>query len=121
MNIAINDETKYKLSPGDAALVERKLVAPLRLLGGEDETALLEVEVEEAPPEGRSSTPYRLVARLMKDGKVYHAEAVKPSPESAADRVRSTLEAEIRHANGRSRRLFKRGASAIKDLLRFGS
>lgn len=121
MNIALNDETKHKLSPEDAALVEKKLVAPLRLLGGENETAMLEVEIEEAPPEGRSSTPYRLAARLTKDGKVYYAEAVKPSPESAADRVRATLEAEIRHESGRSRSLFKRGASAIKDMIRFGS
>ncbi|MDD2657432.1 MAG: hypothetical protein PHD04_02080, partial [Candidatus Pacebacteria bacterium] len=94
--------------------------APLRLLGEKGDTALLEVEVEEAPPQGRSSEPFKLVARLIVEGKVFHASAVKPSPESAADKVRSELEAEIRRTRGRARRFFKRGHSAIKEMLRFG-
>ncbi|HUY62222.1 MAG TPA: HPF/RaiA family ribosome-associated protein [Candidatus Paceibacterota bacterium] len=112
--------TKYELSPETEALVEKKLAAPLRLMGGADDTALLEIEVEEAPPEGRSSEPCRLVARLSVDGEVYRAEAVKPNPESAADRVRSQLEAEIRRDRGRGRKLWKRGGSALKRMLRLG-
>jgi ribosome-associated translation inhibitor RaiA len=119
MNITIKG-AKFKLSPQTQELVEEKLAAPLRLLGEDSEHALLEIEVEEAPPEGRSSEPYRLVARLTVHGKTYHAEAVKPSPESAADRVRSELEAEIRKSRGRTRALWKRGHQAIKDMLRFG-
>ncbi len=117
MNITIK-ATKYQLRPGTEALIEEKLAAPLRLLGEKSEHALLEIEVEEAPPEGRSSEPCRLVARLIVDGEVYHAEAVKPNPESAADKVRSELEAEIRRSRGRTRRLFRRGSSAIKRMLR---
>ncbi|HQT82995.1 MAG: hypothetical protein B7W98_00125 [Parcubacteria group bacterium 20-58-5] len=117
MNITIK-ATKYHLSPETEALVEEKLAAPLRLLGDEKENALLEIEVEEAPPEGRSSEPCRLVARLVINDTVFHAEAVKPTPESAADRVRSQLEAEIRRSRGRTRRLWKRGSSAIKNMLR---
>jgi ribosome-associated translation inhibitor RaiA len=117
MNITI--KSKNKLDPETERLVEEKLAAPLRLLGEEAETALLDIDVEEAPPEGRSSEPYRLVARLTVGGKVFHAEAVKPSPESAADRVRSELEAEIRKSRGRERSLWKRGSSAIKNMLRF--
>lgn len=120
MNITIK-ATKYQLSPATEALIEEKLVAPLRLLGKKSDQALLEIEIEEAPPEGRSSEPCRLVARLVVDGDVYHAEAVKPTPESAADRVRSELEAEIRHSRGRARSLWKRGGSAIKRMLRFGN
>ena len=119
MNITIK-ATKYRLTPETEALIEEKLAAPLRLLGDKSENALLEIEVEQAPPEGRSSEPFRIVARLMVDGTVYHAEAVKPNPESAADRVRSELEAEIRRSRGRARRLWKRGHSAIKEMLRFG-
>ena len=119
MNITIK-ATKYKLTPETEALIEEKLVAPLRLLGEKGDTALLEIEIEEAPPEGRSSEPCRLVARLTVDGQVFHAEAVKPSPESAADRVRSELEAEIRRSRGRTRRLLRRGGAAIKRMLRFG-
>jgi ribosome-associated translation inhibitor RaiA len=119
MNITIKT-TKYKLPPNTEALIEKKLVAPLRLLGEEGDRALLEIEIEEAPPEGRSSEPCRLVARLTIDGNVFHAEAVKPTPESAADRVRSELEAEIRKSRGRARKLFRRGGAALKKMLRFG-
>ena len=119
MNITIK-ATKYRLTPETEAILEEKLAAPLRLLGEKGDTALLEIEIEEAPPEGRSSEPCRLVARLMVDGTVFHAEAVKPSPESAADRVRSELEAEIRRSRGRTRRLLRRGGAALKRMLRFG-
>ncbi len=119
MNITIK-ATKYTLTPETEALIEEKLAAPLRLLGEKGDGALLEIEVEQAPPEGRSATPCRLVARLTVDGKVFHAEAVKPTPESAADRVRSELEAEIRRSRGRARRLIKRGGAALKRMLRFG-
>lgn len=119
MNITIK-ATKYKLVPETEALIEKKLSSAMRLLGDASDSALLEIDVEEAPPEGRSSEPCRIVARLIVDGNVFHAEAVKPSPESAADKVRSELESEIRRSRGRARRLIKRGGAAIKRLLRFG-
>lgn len=119
MNITVR-ASKYKLPPETERLIEEKLVAPLRLLGEKGDTALLDVEVKQAPPEGRSSEPFRLVARLTIEGKVFHAEAVKPSPESAADRVRSELEAEIRRERGRAHTLWKRGHAAVKRILRFG-
>lgn len=119
MNIIIKT-AKYELSPESEAMVKEKLVAIEKLLGGEAATALLEVEVTEAPAEGRSAEPYRLVARLTTNGRVYHAEAVKPSPESAADRVREDLSAEIRHERGRAKTLWKRGRAAVKNMLRFG-
>lgn len=119
MNI-VTKATKYQLSPESEALVEKKIAAPLRLLGKEGDQALLEIEIEEAPAEGRSSEPCRIVARLSVGGDVFYAEAVKPTPESAADRVRSELESEIRKSRGRARRLAERGSSAIKKMLRFG-
>lgn len=119
MNITIK-ATRYELTPKTAALIEEKLVAPLRLLGEEGDGALLEIEVEHAPPEGRSAEPCRLVARLSVGGEVFHAKAVKPTPESAADRVRSELEAEIRRSRGRARRLVRSGSARIKKMLRFG-
>ena len=120
MNITIK-ATKYRLTPETEAILEEKLAAPLRLLGEKGDTALLEIEIEEAPPEGRSSEPCRLVARLTVDGKMYHAEAEKPTPSSAADRVRSELESEIRRSRGRAQRLIRRGGAAIKRMLRFGN
>jgi len=119
MHITIN-ATKLQLDPKTQALVEEKLIAPLKLLGKESDRAMLEIEVEEAPPEGRSSEPYHLVARLIVNGDVYYAEAVKPTPEAAADRVRSELEAEIRKSRGRASRMVRRGGAAIKRMMRFG-
>jgi hypothetical protein len=60
------------------------------------------------------------VARVVVNDTVYYAEAVKPTPESAADRVRRGLESEIRHSRGRARKLIRRGGAALKNLLRFG-
>jgi hypothetical protein len=119
MHITIK-ATKYQLSSQTEALIEEKLAAPLRLLGDEGDRAMLEIELEDAPPQGRSSEPCHLVARLIVDDKVYYAEAVKPTPESAADKVRNELEAEIRKSRGRTSRLMRRGGAAIKKLLRFG-
>jgi hypothetical protein len=119
MNITIK-ATKFSLSPQTEAIIEEKLAAPLRLLGKESDRALLEIELEDAPPQGRSNEPCHLVARLMIDDKVYYAEAVKPTPQSAADKVRSELEAEIRKSRGRAKTLVKRGGAAIKQMLRFG-
>ena len=119
MNITIN-ATKYRLTPDIEAMLREKLSAPMKLLGEKADTALLEAEIEEAPAEGRSSEPCRLVARLIVDGQVFHAEAVKPSPATAADRVRDELAAEVRRSRGRTRRLIRRGSAAIKDFLRFG-
>lgn len=119
MNITIK-ATRYTLTPETEAIIEEKLAAPLRLLGEKGDVALLEIEIEEAPPEGRSPEPCRLVARLTVDNNVFHAEAVKPSPASAADRVRSELEAEIRRSRGRTRKLIRRGGAALKRILRFG-
>ena len=118
MNIIIKS-AKYELASETEALLKEKLAAPLRLLGEEADGALLEIEIEHAPPEGRSAEPVRLVARLSAGGKVFHAEAVKPTPESAADRVRSELEAEIRRSRGRARRLVRAGSAKMKRMLRF--
>ncbi len=121
MNITIK-ATKYAFTPEDEALIEKKLVAPLRLVGEkDDDETLLEIDVEQWPAEGRSATPCRLIANFTVGGNVFHAEAVKPSVESAADRVRRTLEAEIRHSRGRARRLWRNGSSALKKMLHFGN
>ena len=104
-------------APALTAVAER--LAPIeRVLGADHERALLEIELERAPAEGRSAEPYRLVANVTLDGKVFHAEAVKPSPESAADRVRAELESEIRKTRGKARDYLKRGGAAIKSMLR---
>ncbi len=121
MNISTN-ATQYESLPlASRQAVEDKLAPVARLLGADAETALLELELAPAPAEGRSATPTKLVAVLKVAGRTYHAEAVKPTPESAADRVRATLEHEIRKVRGKDKSMWKRGAERLKDMMRSGN
>jgi ribosome-associated translation inhibitor RaiA len=121
MNISLNATQFPELPSEGHAAIERKLAPIGRLLGTGEATALLDVEIAHAPAEGRSATPTRLTATLTFGGEVVHAEAVKPTPESAADRVRSTLEAEVRRVRGKGKSVWKRGAERLKDMVRFES
>ena len=120
MNISMN-ATQFENLPGASrAAVEEKLAPIGRLLGPDEGTALLDLELANAPAEGRSATPARLTATLAFGGEVVHAEAVKPTPEAAADRVRNTLEHEVRNIRGKGKSVWKRGAERLKDMVRFG-
>ncbi len=119
MNISLNAKQYENLSPSARAMVEEKLAPVARLLGEHEATALLDVELAEAPAEGRSATPTRLTATLTFGSEVARAEAVKPTPESAADRVRAMLEAEVRRRRGKEG-AWRRSARRAKDWLRFG-
>lgn len=120
MNISTNTTQFESLPLASREAVEEKLAPIARLLGSEADTALLEIELEPAPAEGRSATPTKVVAVLKTNGRTYHAEAVKPTPESAADRVRATLEHEIRKVRGKDKSVWKRGAERLKDMMRSG-
>ncbi len=121
MNISFNTTQFADISETSRIAVEVKLRPIERLLASDKDVALLDVELAHAPPEGRSATPVRLTATLQFKNYVLHAEAVKPTPESAADRVRSALEQEIRRVRGKKRGLVKRGAAQLKKMLRFGA
>lgn len=121
MNISFNVTQFVDIPVASRDAVEEKLRPIERLLASDADTALLDVELAHAPAEGRSATPVRLTATLLFKNYVLHAEAVKPTPESAADRVRSTLEHEVRNIRGKKRGLVKRGAALLKNLRRFGT
>lgn len=121
MKISMNTTQCKDMTPEAKVRVEEKLTPVARLLGEQGETALLELEIADAPAEGRSAAPTRLTATLSYGGVVAHTEAVKPNPESAADRVRRTLEAEVRRERGKNTGIFRRGQARLKDMLRFGA
>lgn len=121
MNISIN-ATQFDTFPQSSRdQVEEKLQPLARLLSADEATALLEVELAPAPAEGRSASPTRLAATLSFGGHVVHAEAVKPTPEAAADRVRATLEHEVRNVRGKGESRWRKGAARVKNMLRFGN
>lgn len=120
MNISIKTSDAKINIQASRHVVEEKLAPIGRLLGGDEAQALLEVDLESAPAEGRSAEPVRLAATLSFGGHVLHAEEVKPTPESASDRVRNTLEAEIRRVRGKEKSVWKRGAGRVKQMMRFG-
>ncbi len=119
MNISFNVNQFADISDASRESVEEKLRPIERLLADDKEVALLDIELAHAPAEGRSATPARLTATLRFRNHVLHAEAVKPTPESAADRVRATLEHEIRNVRGKRYGLLKRGALRLKQMIRF--
>jgi ribosome-associated translation inhibitor RaiA len=118
MNITFRS-ARAELTPQTKVHIEEKFSSIERLLGSDAEHARLELDIEHAPAEGRSAQPYRLVANLSYGSTVLHGEAVKPTPESAADRVRNELNHEIRKARGKDGYLRRKG-TAIKDFFRFG-
>lgn len=121
MNIIFNTTQCKNLSDVSRQAVEEKLAPLAKHLGDDEKLAILDIELADAPAEGRSSTPTRLSANLTVGKLVLHAEAVKPTPESAADRVRSSLDHEIRKTFGKKKGMFKRSALRLKNMLRFGS
>jgi ribosome-associated translation inhibitor RaiA len=99
--------------------LEQKFAGIERMLGEESFAAHLELDLERAPAQGRSAEPYKLIANLSFGKHVLHGEAVKPTPESAADRVRSELDHEIRRVRGKG--LVRRTGAAVKNFFRFGN
>ena len=120
MNISTKIPHTDTLPPQARETVEERLAPVGRMLGTDEHVALMELDLSSAPAEGRSATPVKLVANLSYGSTVLHAEAVKPTPEAAADRVRRSLEHEIRKVRGKEHNVWRRGAGRIKDMLRFG-
>lgn len=119
MNISIK-ATGTELAPNARELVEGKLRALDRHLGGASGTALLDCEIEESVAAVRDGARYRAEGTLSAGGMLLRAEAEHATLEGAVDRVRDDLIRELRRSRGRSRGLAKRGGAALKRLLRFG-
>ena len=101
-------------------LVEEKLSALEKLVGGPNTPATLSCELEQSMSVERAGAKYRAEGNLSVDGKLFRAEAESNTLEGAVDSVRDDIARELRNSRGRERGLLKRGGAALKRMLRFG-
>lgn len=97
-------------------LVEKKFQTFERYVG--DATDLkceVEFEKEAARTNGKV---YRVETNFYRDGQLFRAEATAESFEKAIDEVRDELDKELRRDSKKKETMFRRGARAIKDMLR---
>lgn len=118
MNITIKGNG-YTVSASSRALIEEKFGA-LQKFTNDDESALLECEIEESASVERAGAKYRAEGNLKLQGELFRAEALGETLEEAVDKVRDELVREVRRSKGKARRLLKRGGAALKNMLRFG-
>jgi ribosomal subunit interface protein len=118
MNITIKG-TRHELTDETRALIEDKLSAIDRLVGG-GVAATLSCEIEQSIAVERAGAKYRAEGNLSVDGKLYRAESEGVTLEEAIDKVRDELAREYKRAQGKKRELVRRGGAALKRMLRFG-
>lgn len=119
MNITVKS-THQDLTLSMRELVEEKLSALEKLVGGPATPATLSCEIEQSLSVERAGAKYRAEGNLSVDGRLFRAEAKSGTLEGAVDQVRDDLMRELRHARGKERELLKRGGAALKRMLRFG-
>lgn len=109
--------TNLELSPGLSALIEQKLTPLGKLIPDGATDAHCRVEVEKLT-EHQSGKIYRVEANLFAYGRTYRAEATEEQVEKAIDETRDELKRELEHVEGKRHSLMRRGARAIKEMLR---
>lgn len=107
------------ISPGLSALVEQKFHQLEKLLPKGEDDIRCELELEKLP-EHHTGKIFRVEANLYVAGLLHRAEATEEQFEKSIDVVRNELRRLLQHANGKRKSLVRRGAHAIKDMLRFG-
>lgn len=117
-NIAVK-VTNIELTGGLSSLIDQKFLTLEKLIPQNETDVRCRVEVEKLT-EHHSGKIYRVEANLFVSGKTFRAEATEEQVEKAVDEVRDELKRELEKAHGKRKSLLRRGAQAIKDMLRFG-
>lgn len=111
--------TNVTLSPGLQNLIDQKLSVLGKFVPPSATDATCKVEVEKLT-EHQSGKIHRVEINLFMMGRSYHAEATEEQLEKAVDVARDELRHELQHVEGKRQSMMRRGARAIKNLLRFG-
>ncbi len=112
--------TNLELTSGISALIDQKLMPLGKLIPDGATDANCRVEVEKLS-EHQSGKIYRVEINLFAHGRSYRAEATEEQIEKAIDEARDELKREIDHIQGKRHSLVRRGARALKSMLRFGN
>ncbi len=111
--------TNLQLSPGLSALIDQKLTPLGKHIPEGATDAYCRVEVEKLT-EHQTGKINRVEINLFAYGRTYRAEATEEQIEKAIDQARDELKRELEHVEGKRHSLVRRGARALKNLLRFG-
>lgn len=86
----------------------------------ENEDVFVQVEVERSANHHHSNEMFRAEANLTVRGKYFRAESARQDILAAIDIVRDELIRALNSQKKKERTLVRRGASMIKNILRFG-
>ena len=99
-------------------LVEQKFKTLEKFLGSHTD-ATCHVEFEKMTTQ-QSGDINRVETTIFAHGKVFHAEAISSTFESAIDMLRKEIERELSKAHDKHETMLKQGRRKIKEMLRFG-
>ena len=112
--------TNIELSTGLSNLIDQKFMPLGKLIPDGATDATCKVEISKLT-EHQSGKIYRFEVNLFAHGRTYRTEATEEQVEKAIDEARDELKRELEHVQGKHHSLVRRGARALKSMLRFGN
>lgn len=121
----MTDEIPVKIKTTGAVVLTDELTAFInekarklaKLIGENDTTALIEVEVESLP-NSRLGGSYRAEITATFTGGMARAEAKRETLHAAIDEAVGEARRELRRSRGKHRDLVRRGAAEVKEFFR---
>ncbi len=113
--------TNIELTDAISSYVEEKIRSVEKFaVPHEEEVPLVEVEVGKTTKHHSSGDVFRAEVSMRVRGKYFRAVSEKSDLYSAIDDMKDELIRELNSYKSKERALMRRGASMIKNLLRFG-
>lgn len=113
--------TNMELTSAISKYVEEKLQSVEKFaIAHKNEEPLVEVEIGKTTNHHHSGEVFRAETNLSVRGKQFRAVSEKTDLYAAIDDMRNELVRELNSHKDKTRTLFRRGAAAVKNLLRFG-
>ncbi|NCS99049.1 ribosome-associated translation inhibitor RaiA [Candidatus Parcubacteria bacterium] len=122
MQIKINiKSTDLELTAELRDHVDEKILAIEKFMSLQaDETPIADVELEKKYGDQKTGQIYRAEINLQYKGKVYRTESKREDIKVAFNEAQDEMIRRVRKSREKRKDLFKRGGSAIKNMLRFG-
>lgn len=116
MNISFK-ATQTELTAEIKDYAERKVEDVAKLLNGDRETAICDIELAHSRPQQTGPVFYAEV-NLQAGGSLYRATAEEESFEAALDKVKDELFKEIKRDKEKKKDAVRKGGAVAKDMLR---
>lgn len=113
--------TNIELTSAIESYVDEKLKSVEKFaIPHENEEPILEVEIGKSTNHHQSGDVFKAEVNMRVRGKYFRASVEKDDLYAAIDEVRNELVRELTSHKDRARTLVRKGAGAIKNMLRFG-